>query len=428
MSKKYLFLKIFLILGICSMNAQTDFFFGKKAQGEEKIIDSPVAFSTETGYGFDFNTSANVNFQEEGFTAEKSVYFSATVPEGNYRIKVSLGSAEAASATTIKAESKRVMYAQVAVPKGETLTKSFLVNVRKPTVKGSEKVSLKSRELDDLDWDDKLTLEFSGNVAVKKISISPAPDVKTIFLAGDSTMTDQDLEPWTSWGQVITQYFNNEVVIANHAFSGAALASFKGRRRLEKIKEQIKPGDYLIIGFAHNDEKRKGEGIGPWQSYTQLLKEFVNAARDKKAKPILITPTQRRHFKDGKLQQTHGDYPDAIRKVAKEMDVPLIDVTKMTTKMYESWGDETSRKAFVQYPANTFPGQDKKLEDNTHFNGFGANEIALAIIHGIREQHLELEKYLKPDAPKYDPEHPNQLTSWKVPLSPRFENTKPDGN
>ena len=429
MSKKYLFLSIFLFLGICSSNAQTNFIFEKKGQDSKgTIVDSPVEFSEERGFGFDFNTTSNVNIQNEGFTANEPVYFSATVPEGNYRIEVSLGSSAKPSTTTIKAESKRIMFAQIEVPKGESRTKTFIVNVRKPTIKGNEKVSLKSRELDDLDWDDKLTLEFSGEIAIKSIQITPAPNVKTIFLAGDSTMTDQDVEPWTSWGQVIIQYFDDEVAIANHAFSGAALASFKGRRRLEKIKELMKPGDYLIIGFAHNDEKRKGEGIGPWQSYTKLLKEFVTAAREKKAYPILITPTQRRHFKNGKLQDTHGDYPDAIRKVAREMDVPLIDVTKMTTRMYESWGDEESRNAFVQYPANTFPGQQKKLEDNTHFNGFGANEIALAIIHEIRQQHLELEKYLKPNTPEYDPEHPNQLSSWTVPLSQRFENTKPDGN
>jgi lysophospholipase L1-like esterase len=432
MKKALLLTSFFITFGIYGMhsqiNGQKDFVFGTADTEKGTNIDSSVEFTEERTYGFDFNTSDNVTFRKVGFTTDEPVYFSTTVPEGNYRIEVSLGSSRSSSTTTIKAESKRIMYAQVEVPKNESVTKTFMVNVRKPTLRDSEKVSLKSRELDDLDWDYKLTLEFSGDVAIQKISISPDPNVKTIFLAGDSTMTDQDLEPWTSWGQVITQYFNNDVVIANHAFSGAALASFKGRRRLEKIMEQIRPGDYLIIGFAHNDEKRKGEGIGPWQSYSTLLKEFVKAAREKKANPILITPTQRRYFKNGKLHDTHGDYPAAIRKVAKEMDVPLIDVTRMTTKMYESWGEEISRNAFVQYPANTFPGQEKKLEDNTHFNGFGANDIALAIVHGIRKQHLELEKYLKSDAPLYNPEKPNQHSSWTVPLSMRFENTKPDGN
>ncbi|AVR45627.1 rhamnogalacturonan acetylesterase [Christiangramia fulva] len=407
---------------------QLTFVFGKDNSKSGTSITSPVTFKNERNNGFDFKTSGNVQLHKEGFTAAKPVYFSTRVPEGNYKVEVILGSSQQASKTTIKAESRRIMDVGTEIPKGKELIKIFNVNVRKPQIKNDQKVSLKSRELDDLDWDDKLTLEFSGNVAVKRVSISPAPDVKTIFLAGDSTMTDQDIEPWASWGQMIPQYFNDEVVIANHAFSGASLASFKGRKRLEKIMEQIKPGDYLVIGFAHNDEKRTGEGIGPWQSYTELLKEFVNSAKEKEANPILITPTQRRHFKDGELQPTHGDYPDAIRKVAEQMNIPLIDFTKMTTEMYNSWGDEISRKAFVQYPAGTFPGQNKKLEDNTHFNAFGANEIALAFIHGIREQNLELEKYLKPETPYYNPEKPNLLSSWTVPMSPRFESIKPDGN
>ena len=74
------------------------------------------------------------------------------------------------------------------------------------------------------------------------------------------------------------------------------------------------------------------------------------------------------------------------------MIVPLIDITKTTTILYEKWGDDVSRKAFVQYPANNFPGQTKALEDNTHFNNFGVNEIALFVIKGIRDLNLPLQK------------------------------------
>ncbi|WNH10736.1 hypothetical protein [Thalassobellus suaedae] len=144
---------------------------------------------------------------------------------------------------------------------------------------------------------------------------------------------------------------------------------------------------------------------------------------------MLVTPTQRRAFnKNGTLKPTHGDFPDAMRKVAKEMQVPLIDVTKMTTYMYESWGVEPSRKAFVQYPALTFPRQIKALEDNTHFNSFGANEIAKSVVQGIKDLNLELAKYLKPNIPDYNPKKPDNISDWTVPMSSRFEIKKPDGN
>ncbi|MCM4157257.1 rhamnogalacturonan acetylesterase [Gramella sp. AN32] len=415
---------------LLAQKEEKNFIFGDSYIKEKgSLIKSPIKFSEKNTYGFDFGTSKKVRINTQDFTANESVYFSTIVPEGNYKIEVVLGSPTKSSETTIKAESKRIMRDRIKVDKGGSQTEVFIVNIRKPSIGNGENVSLKDRETDDLDWDNKLTLEFSGDVAVQKICVTSVNNVKTVYLAGDSTMTDQDLEPWASWGQAVTQYFNNKVAISNHAFSGAALVSFKGRKRLEKIKNQIQSGDYLVIGFAHNDEKLKGQGIGPWKSYTKLLKEFMRAAKERNANPILITPTQRRSFNnDGSLNPTHGDYPAAIRKVAEEMNVPLIDLTVMTTRMYESWGDENSRKAFVQYPANTFPGQDKKLEDNTHFNGFGANEIALAFIHGLREQNLPLAKYLNENAPDYDPAHPNELSSWQVPLSPRFENAKPDGN
>ena len=122
------------------------------------------------------------------------------------------------------------------------------------------------------------------------------------------------------------------------------------------------------------------------------------------------------------------DFPDAMRAVAKKLNVPLIDVTQMTTQLYEKWGDDMSRKAFVQYPANTFPGQEKALEDNTHFNSFGANEIALCVIKGIRELGLPLKKNITKETPAYDPTKPNYISNWTLPMSVRFEIAKPDGN
>jgi lysophospholipase L1-like esterase len=272
-------------------------------------------------------------------------------------------------------------------------------------------------------------LEFSGHPAIKTIRITPIPQIRTLFLAGDSTVTDQDLEPWTSWGQLITQYFDDRIVVANYASSGASLSSFKSRHRFEKILSVMQPGDYLFIEFGHNDEKIKGEGNGAWGLYTNLLREFVTKSREKGGIPVLVTPTQRRFFEaNGKLKPTHGDYPNAMRKVAIDLEVPLIDLTKMTTDMYEAWGDDISRKAFVQYPANTFPGQIEALEDNTHFNGFGANEIAKCVVQGIRGLNLDISKNLLPKIPIYNPKKPGNFNNWTVPMSTRFENKKPDGN
>ena len=425
----------FLAMPPNAKNQDTDknsrlFYFGtalKPAKGT--AINTPLVYSPSTGYGFDFGSVSNVTIARKGFYTEKPTYFSVALPEGNYRVEVTIGSNEKASNVTLKAESRRLMLRELSVKKGSQITKTFNVNIRNPKIDATTSMSLKEREKDTFNWDDKLTLEFLGEVAIQSIKITPVTTLPVIYLAGDSTVTDQDVEPWASWGQFITNYFDDKVVVANYAVSGSALSSFKSSNRLKKINSLLKPGDYLFVEFAHNDEKLKGPENTAWESYSKYLVEYVETARNKGAIPVLVTPTQRRAFNpDGTLKPTHGDFPDAMRAVAKKMNVPLIDVTQMTTLLYEKWGVEASKNALVHYPAHTFPGQEKALEDNTHFNSFGANEIALCVIKGIRDLDLPLKKHITKETPAYDPTKPNYIANWTLPMSARFEIVKPDGN
>ncbi|MFV8375081.1 rhamnogalacturonan acetylesterase [Flavobacterium sp. LB1P71] len=406
------------------------FCFGSKRKSQKgTLIDSQLIFDSKRGYGFDFNTAQNIKISPTAFTSEKPIYFSVAVPEGNYSIEVTMGSKEKASNITIKAESRRLMLNQFSMKKGSQITTTFNVNIRNAKIDATTNISLKDREKDTFNWDNKLTLEFLGTVSIQSIKIIPEENLSVVYLAGDSTVTDQDVEPWASWGQFITNYFDDNVVVANYAVSGSALSSFKGSNRLKKISALLKPGDYLFIEFGHNDEKLKGPENTAWESYSKYLAEYVETARNKGAFPVLVTPTQRRAFNtDGTLKPTHGDFPDAMRAVAKKMNVPLIDITQITTVLYEKWGVEASKKALVHYPANTFPRQEKALEDNTHFNSFGANEIALCVIKGIRDLDLPLKKYISKETPVYDPTKPNYISNWTLPMSARFEIAKPDGN
>lgn len=406
------------------------FNFGTQSKNKKGVlINTALIYNDATGYGFDINSDSNVKINSHTFSASKPIYFSVKLPEGNYQIEVVMGSADKSTNVTIKAESRRLMLDQLSIKKGKPVTKIFNVNVRTPKIDANLNVSLKDREKDIFNWDDKLTLEFLGDITIQSIKITPKDNLTVVYLAGDSTVTDQDVEPWASWGQFITNYFDDTVVVANYAVSGSALSSFKGGNRLKKILSLLKKGDYLFVEFAHNDEKIKGEENGAWGSYSTLLAEFVQAARNKGAIAVLVTPTQRRAFNvNGTLKETHGDFPAAMRAVAQKKNVALIDVTKMTTELYETWGDETSRTAFVQYPANTFPGQIKALEDNTHFNSFGANEIALCVVKGIRELDIPLKKQIQKEVPSYNPTKPNSFSNWTLPMSDRFEITKPDGN
>ncbi len=417
-----------------AQNKQTSYKFDF-GSGKPKAGFIPVAASkTYTGnYGFDFGTSAQSvtrSGKTSGFiTSDKPFYFSVAVPEGNYKVTLTLGDPQGTSQTMVKAESRRLMLESIDTQPNEIKKVSFVVNVRMPEISTGGQVKLKPREVGKLDWDDRLTLEFtSAKPCIDAMEVEKVDDQITVYLAGNSTVVDQDDEPWAAWGQMIPRFFKPGVAIANHAESGLTLGSFMGSNRLDKVMSLIKPGDYLFIEFGHNDQKEKGPNDGAYKSYTERLKLFVSRAREHKAIPVIVTSTARRSFdENGKTVNTLGDYPDAARKVAQEENVPLIDLNKMVTRFYDALGVENSKKALVHYPANTFPGQTKALEDNTHFNPYGAYELAKCIVEGIKANNLGLKKYLV-DTKPFDPSHPDPVESFNWPMSPKNSTIKPDGN
>lgn len=352
------------------------------------------------------------------------------VPDGNYRVKVTLGSATEKGSTTVRGESRRLFLENVSTRKGELVEKSFTINKRNTRISDTESVRIKPREKKKFNWDNDLTFEFNGDhPQVAALEISRIEDVPTVFLCGNSTVVDQDNEPWASWGQMIPRFFNEQVCFANYAESGESANTFIAAGRLAKIMSQIKPGDYVFVEFGHNDQKQKGPDKGPYKSFTKSLREFITQARSKGANPVFVTPTQRRSFGDnGKIQDTHGEFPNAMRALAKEESVPVIELNEMTRTFYEAMGPEESKKAFVHYPANTYPNQTQALADNTHFNPYGAYEIAKCVIEGMKANGLPLVEYLRPDYKPFDPAKPDKLKNFHWNPSAFSEVEKPDGN
>lgn len=281
-----------------------------------------------------------------------------------------------------------------------------------------------------MNWDDKLTFEFNGDApCLASLKIEPINDVVTVFLAGNSTVVDQDNEPWASWGQMIPRFFDEHVCFANYAESGERADTFIKAGRLKKALTQMKKGDYMFIEFGHNDQKLKGPGKGAYYSFASNLKYFVDVVRAKGGIPVFVTPTQRRSFDNsGKIRETHEDYPDAMRWVAQREGVLVIELHDMTRVFYEAMGVEPSKKAFVHYPAGTYPNQTKDLADNTHFNPYGAYEIAKCVIEGIKQLNLPWVKYLRDDYHPFNPAAPDRVDTFKWNDSPFTEVEKPDGN
>ena len=364
--------------------------------------------------------------------SERPFYFSVPVEDGNYKVTVTLGNKKKAAQTVVRAESRRLMVENCVTKKGKFETYSFIVNKRSQEIPGGGKVSLKPRELDYLNWDGLLTLEFNGAApAVKSIRIEPDTTATTIFLCGNSTVVDQELEPWASWGQMIPRWFTDKVAISNHAESGLTVRTFLDGHRLDKVLSMLKKGDYVVCEFGHNDQKEKRPGDGAWYHFAHGLKTFIDRVRAANGHIIFITPTQRRSFDEAthtKIQETHLDYPDAMRAVAKREGVPVIELHDMTRTFFEILGYEGSKKALVHYPANTFPGQDKPLADNTHFNPYGAYEVAKMVVMGMKHLQLPIVDDLRSDWKDYDPKQPDDPEVFRWYPAVKNDVQKPDGD
>jgi lysophospholipase L1-like esterase len=429
MTKKLSFL-IFLLTQVLSGQQKTDykFTFGSKEIPGYIKVEPSVMYSDERGYGFDFGTlpvtidrNAKKTLTSGFVTSDKPFFFSVALPEGNYNIKLITGDLKESSVTTVRAESRRLIFEKVKTAPGKFATLYTTINIRVPEIAGTnEKVIKKPRELYKLDWDNKMTLEFSDTrPCICAIEIARVENIVTIYLAGNSTVVDQDDDPWASWGQMLPRFLKQGIAVANNAESGLSLRSFISGNRLKKILSTMKPDDYLFIEFGHNDMKEKGPDDGAYKSYSERMRLFVTETRKKGGIPVIVSPANRRSFgDDGKISNSLEEYPAAARLVAQELNVPFIDLNGMTKTLYEALGPENSKKAFVIYPANSFPDQPNALNDNTHFNSYGAYQLAKCIIEGIRANNLGIKKFLIKGLPAYNPSRPDPYETFNLPLSP----------
>jgi hypothetical protein len=249
-----LFALTLLIPTALTAQNKTDFMFSfgtKEVSGYIKV-DPLLAYSEEKGYGFDYGSIPvaidrnGKNPLTSGFvTSDKPFFLSVTLPEGNYNIKVITGDMKEASATTIRVESRRLLFEKIRTAPGKSETLTSTINIRVPEISGSgEKVIKKPRELYKLDWDNKMTFEFNDSrPCICALEIEKVENAVTIYLAGNSTVVDQDDDPWASWGQMFPRFLKQGISVANHAESGLSLGSFLSGNRLKKVLSTMNPDD-----------------------------------------------------------------------------------------------------------------------------------------------------------------------------------------
>jgi lysophospholipase L1-like esterase len=226
----------------------------------------------------------------------------------------------------------------------------------------------------------------------------------TVFLAGDSTMAAKRAEkrPETGWGEFLQTHLDEgKVCVDNHAMNGRSTRTFISEGRWQAILDKLRAGDYVFIQFGHNDSsKEKLDRYTPPEDYRANLLRFVGEVRARKATPVLLTPVMRRRFdKDGRTQDSHGVYPDIVRRIAAEQKVALIDMHRKSEKVLVRYGVEESKKLFLQLAAGEHANYPQGVNDNTHFSPLGAEIMAALAAEGIRERKIGLAKFLKKARP-----------------------------
>lgn len=214
-----------------------------------------------------------------------------------------------------------------------------------------------------------------------------------VFIAGDSTAAKKlpEKRPETGWGEMIPMFFSGEVEFENHAVNGRSSKSFIDEGRLEKISEGIGKGDFLFIQFGHNDEKQDVERrTEPFTTYKSYLLRYIEVATKKNANPVLLTSVQRRSFsEDGRINDTHGEYLVAMRELAAERNIPLIDVAEKSKILFEKLGIEKTKEIFLWCEPGESENYPDGVMDNTHFKDYGAKVIAQLVFEGIIENDIK---------------------------------------
>ena len=256
----------------------------------------------------------------------------------------------------------------------------------------------------------KLSFAVVACIAVTAVFlfVSAGKKQKKLFMVGDSTMADKtelDISPERGWGQLFPTYLSDEIIVENHAMNGRSTKSFRTEHRWDSVLVRVHRGDVVLIQFGHNDQKITDPvRYASIEDYENNLMTMIGEAKKKGADVILCTPISRRYFKNGEFVPRHGGYPEAARRVAKRMNVPMLDMEQATADWLRELGDEESKQYFM----NVAPGECIKFPDgktdNTHLRENGALAVGKMAAEMIQKQNIKcLKKYIVLDGsePEY---------------------------
>lgn len=387
------------------VSAEFKFDFGPgQARSGYTAVAADTVYTSERGHGFDFETKpvglarGGADPLHDGLVMSEQgpFFFSVKVPEGNYRITVTFGDAQGTSATTVRTEAGHLMAANIVTAAGKFETRTFYANVRRPELPappqnapGGSKVHMfLAGEAESRCWDEKLTIEFNGaRPCVTALEIVKDDKVPTIFMAGDSTVGDPRRGPGGNWPTQLCQFFKPEVVVCNSAEGGETTKSFITGYRMDKVLSQMKPGDFFLVQFGHNDSKPQWPQsyTEPMSSFKAYLRVFIAETQRRGATLVLVTPMERRANGD-----TVGAWARAMREVAAQDNVPLIDQWAVSKQLWTALGENVN----------------SAFSDQTHLSGYGGYLLARLMAEGIRKNVPGLARFIADDFQAMDPTKP----------------------
>ena len=259
-------------------------------------------------------------------------------------------------------------------------------------------------------------------LALALLTAATTEKTTTIFVIGDSTAANKDISKGKlerGWAMALQCYFDDNIVVDNHAVNGRSSLSFINEGRWDKVLEKMKPGDYVIIQFGHNDEKMKPDRhTDPGSTFDYNLAKYVRETREKGGIPVLMNCVVRRNFfvnapendDDEKLRtqtfqdgvrmvegdtliDTHGLYRVAPRDVARRMNVHFVDANQITHDLEQGLGTEASKKLHMWFLPGTEPSEPQGKQDNTHYSVYGAHQVARLLADALCQEIPVLKKY-----------------------------------
>ncbi|WP_406362236.1 rhamnogalacturonan acetylesterase [Streptomyces sp. NBC_01579] len=213
-----------------------------------------------------------------------------------------------------------------------------------------------------------------------------------IFVAGDSTAVTRPVShlPMAGWTQALPLFLSTDIEVVNCARARASSKSFRERGRLQWILENMSPGDYLIFGFGQIDWKPDvGLHTDPFGSFLEHMRAYAVGTRAAQGHPVVLLPFERRRVdRHGNVSRFLGDYPTAMRQLAQEEHLPVVDLYGQSLAWWEELGPENSKHAFTYLRPGEPLQEIVQDADNVHLRAEGAIECARYVARSLLTQQI----------------------------------------